>query len=400
MCKRWLTISTSLIVGLTCSLAQNDIVQRENLVFNPSFEEYRDCPRKIDALGTLTIVEAWFQPTKGSADYYNVCGSRDCGVPNNKLGVQSAHTGLGYCGIYCSKTNYREYLQTQLKHSLQKGEKYLLSFYVSLSEYSSGSVATIGGLLTKDRIEDTVRSVIMRKEERKISSKVSQTLATYYEPQVMNPYENVLVNTRGWTCISGTFVAEGGEEYLTIGNFLPASKSNVTDLDSLTYLLPGAYYYIDDVRLVCLSCDASQVRETNKSETLPPSVADVAPVKDTATFVPGATFVLENIFFDFDKSVLLQQSYKELRDLVDILNRYPKMKIEVGGHTDGRGSVDYNLRLSESRAKSVVEYLEEKGIDSRRLQYKGYGKSRPIDTNDTDEGRARNRRVEFTILSM
>ena len=75
-----------------------------NLVYNPSFEEYRECPRKIDALGTLTIVDAWYQPTAGSADYYNVCGSRDCGVPKNKLGVQDAHSGNGFCGIYCSKT--------------------------------------------------------------------------------------------------------------------------------------------------------------------------------------------------------------------------------------------------------------------------------------------------------
>ena len=110
--------------------------------------------------------------------------------------------------------------------------------------------------------------------------------------------------------------------------------------------------------------------------------------------------MLENIFFDYDKSILLQQSFKELQSLLEILRRYPKMKIEVGGHTDGRGSVDYNQRLSESRAKEVVDYLIEKGIEPRRLQYKGYGKTKPIATNDTEAGRSRNRRVEFKILSM
>ena len=106
--------------------------ERRNLVYNPSFEDYRECPHKIDALGTLTIVEAWFQPTKGSADYFHVCGSRDCAIPHNKLGVQHARTGLGYCGIYCSKTDYREYLQTQLREPLRAGEEYRLTFYVSL----------------------------------------------------------------------------------------------------------------------------------------------------------------------------------------------------------------------------------------------------------------------------
>ena len=76
------------------------------------------------------------------------------------------------------------------------------------------------------------------------------------------------------------------------------------------------------------------------------------------------------------------------------------MKIEVAGHTDAHGSVEYNQRLSENRARAVVEYLVSHGIDPHRLTFKGYGKSRPIDTNTTDEGRSRNRRVEFLILSM
>ncbi len=360
-----------------------------NLVYNPSFEDFRECPRKIDALGTLTTVEAWFQPTAGSADYYNVCGSRDCGVPNNKLGIQHPHSGQGYCGIYCSKTDYREYLQTQLIEPLRKNEIYRLAFYVSLSEYSSGAVATIGGLFTAYRISDTVRSILMNKHVRTIAPGISQTVASYYEPQVVNPYENLIADTKGWTLISGTFIADGGEEFLTIGNFYPASQSNVTDLDSLTYLLPGAYYYIDDISLTCLSCGIDKDTAIAVQNTA---------AKDTLQV--GATFVLRNIFFDFDKSILLQQSHNELQKLLNILHDNPKMKIEVRGHTDGRGSSDYNQRLSENRAKAVVDYLISKGIDSHRLQYKGFGKSQPIDSNTSDEGRARNRRVEFKILSL
>lgn len=76
------------------------------------------------------------------------------------------------------------------------------------------------------------------------------------------------------------------------------------------------------------------------------------------------------------------------------------MKIEVRGHTDGHGSLDYNQRLSENRAKAVVDYLVSKGIDPKRLQYKGFGKTQPVDSNATEEGRANNRRVEFKILAL
>lgn len=391
---RWVLLAVALCYGFSVN-AQSKSKLSPNLVYNPSFEEFRECPRKIDALGTLTIVDAWYQPTAGSADYYNVCGSRDCGVPKNKLGIQDAHFGNGFCGIYCSKTDYREYLQTQLVEPLRAGEMYRVSFYVSLSEYSSGAVATIGALFTDERVGDTVRSVLMNKEIRHLTQGVSQTVSSYFEPQVVNDYDRVLTDTKKWMQVSGVFTAKGGEKFMTIGNFFPASQSNVVDLDSLTYLLPGAYYYIDDVSVVCLGCNEAKVADTI---SVTEDVKQAEPISDT--FAVGATFVLHNIFFDYDKATLLQQSYNELQNLLAILKSHPSMKIEVRGHTDGHGSIDYNQRLSENRAKAVVDYLISKGIDSKRLHFKGFGKIMPIDTNATEEGRARNRRVEFKVLSM
>lgn len=388
----FLLISTSLSTGVAAQTIPPAL--STNLVFNPSFEDYRECPRKIDALGKLTIVDAWYQPTAGSADYYNICGSRDCGVPRNKLGIQDAHFGNGFCGIYCSKTDYREYLQTELKEPLKAGEMYRVSFYVSLSEYSSGAVATIGALFTTDRIGDTLRSVLMDKSIKQLAPGISQTVATYYEPQVVNDYDRVLDDTKAWMQISGVFTAKGGERFMTIGNFYPASQSNVVDLDSLTYLLPGAYYYIDDVSVTCLGCKVETNPESDSSlvAELPMTYADTLKV--------GSTFVLHNIFFDYDKATLLQQSYNELHTLLGILQSHPTMKIEICGHTDGHGSIDYNQRLSENRARAVVDYLVSHGIDVRRLSFKGYGKSRPIDTNTTEEGRAKNRRVEFVVKEL
>jgi outer membrane protein OmpA-like peptidoglycan-associated protein len=113
----------------------------------------------------------------------------------------------------------------------------------------------------------------------------------------------------------------------------------------------------------------------------------------------GSKIVLRNIFFDFGKYTLRPESTNELERLIKLLNDIPSMRIEISGHTDNRGSAELNQKLSENRAKAVVDYLVAKGINPSRLEYKGYGKDQPIATNDTEAGRQENRRTEFKILS-
>jgi outer membrane protein OmpA-like peptidoglycan-associated protein/tetratricopeptide (TPR) repeat protein len=113
----------------------------------------------------------------------------------------------------------------------------------------------------------------------------------------------------------------------------------------------------------------------------------------------GATIILRNVFFDYNKSTLRPESSAELDRLVKIMVDNPTLRIELSGHTDSRGSDDGNQRLSEARAKSCVDYLVAHGIAMSRLEFKGYGESKPIDTNDTEEGMQNNRRTEFKILS-
>jgi len=110
--------------------------------------------------------------------------------------------------------------------------------------------------------------------------------------------------------------------------------------------------------------------------------------------------VINNIYYDFDKWNLREESKKELDKIVAILNENPKMKIQINSHTDVRGSEDYNLRLSEKRAKSVVDYLISKGIDPDRLMYKGWGKTRLLIPNaQTEEEHQLNRRTTFNLLN-
>jgi len=112
----------------------------------------------------------------------------------------------------------------------------------------------------------------------------------------------------------------------------------------------------------------------------------------------GVTVRLKNIYFDFDKTTLKSESFVELDKVVDLLKTNPSVEIEISGHTDSKGSDDYNLNLSQGRSQSVVDYLISQGIESYRLSAQGYGETVPIDSNDTEEGRANNRRVEFTVL--
>lgn len=112
----------------------------------------------------------------------------------------------------------------------------------------------------------------------------------------------------------------------------------------------------------------------------------------------GAALILNNIFFTTGKSTLLPESYVELDYIVDFLNEGTVSLIEISGHTDNEGSNAINEKLSKERAQSVVNYLVSKGIDSSRLQASGYGESKPMDTNQTSEGRTKNRRVEFLVL--
>jgi len=113
----------------------------------------------------------------------------------------------------------------------------------------------------------------------------------------------------------------------------------------------------------------------------------------------GGKVILNNIFFDTNKFDLKPESIAELQKLVDFMNVNPSLKIEISGHTDNVGNDQLNQTLSENRAKAVYQYLVENMIDPTRLQYKGYGKTQPIATNDTDEGRGKNRRTEFKIIS-
>lgn len=130
-------------------------------------------------------------------------------------------------------------------------------------------------------------------------------------------------------------------------------------------------------------------------------VTEYGELRRDLTLVPievGQTIRLNNIFFDFARATLREESASELDRVVKFLEGNPSVAIEIAGHTDNVGSETTNLRLSQERAQAVVDYVTSHGIEPTRITAKGYGMTRPIAPNESEDGRQLNRRVEFTIL--
>ncbi|MFO7940681.1 MAG: OmpA family protein [Bacteroidales bacterium] len=158
---------------------------------------------------------------------------------------------------------------------------------------------------------------------------------------------------------------------------IPTNRNYALNVDKQNYL-----FYSDNFQL-------KGVYEATK-----PFSKDI-PLQKIRT---GERIVLRNIFFETDAYQLKEESSVELQKVIAFLEKNPSLKVEISGHTDNVGSDTYNQELSENRALSVFNYLLDKGIAKNRLTYKGYGESDPIATNDTEEGRAKNRRTEMKIL--
>jgi len=183
-------------------------------------------------------------------------------------------------------------------------------------------------------------------------------------------------------------------EIVDISTDAVISTTASSDVDgSYRVRLPGKGIYMVDVRGTGFLSDMKRVmipdNFTGEAYNL-----DVELIKVKV----GRKVVLNNILFETGKSVLTPGSGEELDRLYGILGENPLMRIEISGHTDKTGSEPLNFRLSESRARAVVDYLVNKGVDSARLEYRGFGSLQPVADNATSEGRAKNRRVEFKIL--
>jgi OmpA-OmpF porin, OOP family len=350
--------------------AQNTEGGQPNLVPNPSFEEFDGFPIGWYYRGTDfdDVIKYWQSPTTASPDAYGKKVRVPASWAEKGFGKQTAHTGSGFAGITLygclnGKPHCREYVQIQLKEPLVVGQKYTLEFWFSHLP-ASLRINNVGAHFAE--------------KPQKVVGDVRLNLL----PQVKSS-RIIEAKNNGWTRYSAQFTAQNEAEWLIIGNFNDDETTN-TQAPPIAEPLNFAYYYLDDVGL-------------SKAEPLMP-----VPIKDDdLTRVPlevGKTIVLKNIYFDSDKSDLLPRSNVELNKLLQIMRDNPKLEIEIIGHTDNLGGEFYNLDLSRRRAMMVLTFLAQNGIEQKRMRSTGFGASRPIASNDNEETRLRNRRVEFKIL--
>lgn len=402
------------------------IAHGQNLIPNPGFEEL------------FTQLEyQWVQP-QGPYYHYEraIVGKEDQPL--------SGKYENGLC-MYNMEPN--EYLHVKLLEPLEKGERYRLEVNARL-------------MRTKSNGAQLQRYIGVYFGNEKLSTHVPGDL--FFEPQVNlrlpegDKYE--------WFQMVDTFTAKGGETHFTMGYFpktqwienlekkqeafmqdieysykMEQRKKEMAEEKAWLYMSPKdqeAYlkekkkldkknrkkgivadkkstrvdygrpnkgrdysqpvdftpqhfavrYYFDDLCLAKIPID--EIEATCRPTNLPETIAE------------GKTINLRNVFFKTDSATLMAESTFQLEALLKLMNDHPKMRIEIRGYTDNVGDDNYNLKLSSRRAEAVTLWLISNGIGQDRLVFKGFGEKDNIETNETEAGRARNRRVTFYILEM
>ena len=353
-----------------CAYAQRDnSAEQPNIIPNPSFERYSSPPIGWFYKGKhyTNVMKYWSSATNASPDVFGPKVRVPEHWKNKGFGRQLPRSGQSMSGITvygCTegKPHCREYIQIQLSEPLVVGQDYLAEMWVSHLAKSL-RVNNLGFYFSTTKVEEITDGVLP------------------FEPTAKS--NTVLEVKKGeWLPVSERFVARVEAEYLIIGNFLPDSLTETKP--GPTGSLPYAYYYLDDIL----------VKKVPPILPIPVPEDDLSNIKLEA----GKIVALRDIYFEHDEWELMPRSFVELKKLLKLMVGNPSLAIEVCGHTDNTGDIDYNKELSEKRAKSVVDYLNFNGISGDRTQYKGCGSSRPIATNSTPQGRQLNRRVEFVVL--
>ncbi len=386
----------------------------------------------------------------------------EVGVPENFAGVSEPKTGDGYIGFILSgsEVEYREYVQGRLKENLKPNTKYCVRFSYRLASMSKFVVDQLSVYFTDRPVENKSTKALgvdtklnnqsglfldNVKEwqeichlyeatgneshfiignfkdyqhtnyvvtDKNVQNQRGKEYAYYFFddiiieeldnclkcPCVNHDLEAVIIDTSytgGFNPLTGRIdkKKDDGEISIAVSGGTPPytiNWSNGQQGKNLSNLSAGKYQFTVKDQNNCI--------QTGKVHFKAPKIKKPADESQFETIQEGSAIILNNIFFETNKTKLLPASFKELDRVVQFINEHNISKIEISGHTDSDGSESYNQKLSEGRAKAVVEYLKEKGISEKRLTYVGHGENKPIDTNKTDEGKARNRRVEFLVV--
>lgn len=354
----------------------------QNLLPNTGFEAINICCENEKPC----CPKGWFKTnfSKYTSTYYVPEGI------DNSLCIGIAAAAIG-------GNNYRTYLQAPFLCKLTKGETYTLSMYVKPDQFVLDELGAY--------FSDT------------FCVKFSDDLLRVPYQLKFHAAKKFIGKKNSWQKISAQYTATGTEQFLIIGNFKPDSelrwKRISRPAEMCSYFIDSVVFKADQEEITCNTDSIEQVyyAETRRhnckkrcdgSINLFPELLEQIPMTIPSptidTFFTQKSIILQNVFFDFDKTELLPQSYKELDVLLNYLRTHPDYSIKISGHTDSKGTDEYNEKLSAGRAKAVGDYLASSGIERDRIRTEGKGSKEPIADNNSDKGREQNRRVEFTIF--
>ena len=389
------------IIGVfVMTLLASAVIAQEgvNLVQNGSFEEMDKKPKR---LGKIDAAAGWISPTGVRADVFVDGKFEEIGVPMNVYGKESAKEGENYAGITVYSFGQkipRSYATVKLNSPMKKGMKYCVEYYVSLAECSKYAINSVSAKFSKK------------------SYGTDTKLPIYDEPSI-SPFSDDAITARyNWTKVCGIYKADGGERWLTMGNFMSDENTKGSsvrmkkdkDWDFKVDEIAASYYYIDDISVRLLdeekgdkcACDYGQEMETYSTTVYERSVV----LNDEMSV--NEMIEAYQLFFAFGKGKLSTEGKDALEFITGIMKENADIVLQINGHNNAQEDLvgkknDYYADMDVKRIGAVMKYFIDAGIDESRLMSNPKGAEYPngdINSMDDEDLRmAKNRRITFKV---
>jgi len=382
-------------VAICCHVFFSFGQSNDNLVSNGSFESVNKEPKK---LGNIENALGWYSPTGSRADLFVETKKNPIiSTPTNQFGTENPKEGSNYAGIVTFSHNNkmpRSYLSTKLEVPLKKGELYCVQFYISLAEASAYASNQVGVHFSPKAFASEAKDNLLVKTS------------------VVDAENRIFSAVFGWDKICGLYTAEGGEKYITIGNFSSNehTKNAKVKKDSKSKItpVPAAYYYVDDISVVRLEedeiCDCSSAI-IDPTEGFSKVVYQKA-INFTRDMGYAESIEALQVYFGFGKTDLTHAATEVLDTIASIMKQASEYHLVINTYSDKLEDETAQQHpifhdMDKKRAKAIVKYLKSKGIDANRMKTRAHGSSQisaeVVDSDEEEMKQAKNRRAEFQV---
>lgn len=388
MIRKLLLLQLLIISLIPYSLMAQEDEDPSNLIPNGSFESVTS--DKYKKLGQFYLVSGWTTATEEKADLFTKLSEYpEIAAPDNLLGRSNPKDGDNYVGILLhnvASKDGRMYITTPLKTMLKKGQKYCLSYSISLADVSRYATNNLGFVFSKKPIFEAKDILI-------------NTEAIY-------PLRNkVQTNRDSWEDLCLVFTADGTEENIAIGNFEQTTRTVTERMEAPAWMKVDqqqiGYYYLDALSLRAIATD-SECNCKNDDEPEGPRIifSKSAALKDNPN--PADLLRASTVYFYSNEDDLAEATKKDLDAIAEMMLAKMDLSLTISGHMDSfevtKGKeYDTFKDLSKMRAEKVKTYLVDKGISTRRLTVESFKDAQPASEMKTPLSLAKNRRVQFSL---